>query len=145
MPTWISSGFSLYARRIPKDYQLNLIEIPSLKRTKSANIKQIIKEEGLKLLTATPKNTLIIALDEHGKEWTTLELTKKLSTWHNEQQDISLLIGGPDGLSPDCLQKAQVTWSLSKLTLPHQLVKIFIAEQIYRACSIISNHPYHRN
>jgi len=145
MPAWISSGFSLYARRIPKDYQLNLIEISPLKRTKSTNTKQIIKEEGLELLAATPKNTLIIALDEHGKEWTTLELTKKLNTWHNEQQDISLLIGGPDGLSPDCLQKAQVTWSLSKLTLPHQLVKIFVAEQIYRAWTIISNHPYHRN
>lgn len=145
MPAWISSGFFEYARRIPKDYQLSLIETPSLKRTKSTNIKQIIKEEGLELLAATPKNTLIIALDEHGKEWTTLELTKRLNAWHNEQQDISLLIGGPDGLSPDCLQKAQTIWSLSKLTLPHQLVKIFVAEQIYRAWSIISNHPYHRN
>jgi 23S rRNA (pseudouridine1915-N3)-methyltransferase len=145
MPAWISSGFSEYARRIPKDYQLNLIEAPALKRTKSTNIKQIIKEEGLGLLAATPKNTLIIALDEHGKEWTTLELTKKLNTWHNEQQDISLLIGGPDGLATDCLQRAQTIWSLSKLTLPHQLVKIFVAEQIYRAWSIISNHPYHRN
>lgn len=145
MPAWISSGFSEYARRIPKDYQLNLIEIPALKRTKSTNIKQIIKEEGLELLAATPKNTLIIALDEHGKEWTTLELTKRLNTWHNEQQDISLLVGGPDGLSPEYLQKAQTIWSLSKLTLPHQLVKIFVAEQIYRAWSIISNHPYHRN
>lgn len=145
MPAWISSGFSEYARRIPKNYQLNLIEISPLKRTKSTNIKQIIKEEGIELLAATPKNTLIIALDEHGKEWTTLELSKKLNTWHNEQQDISLLIGGPDGLATDCLQRAQTIWSLSKLTLPHQLVKIFVAEQIYRAWSIISKHPYHRN
>jgi len=145
MPTWISSGFSEYAKRLPKNYQLILIEIPPLKRTKSTNIKRIIEEEGLELLAAAPKNTLIIALDEHGREWTTLELTKKLDIWHNEQQDISLLIGGPDGLSPECLQKAQAIWSLSKLTLPHQLVKIFIAEQIYRAWSIINKHPYHRN
>ena len=145
MPTWIGSGFFEYAKRLPKNYQLNLIEIPALKRTKSTNVKQIIEEEGLQLLATAPKNTLIIALDEHGKEWTTLELTKKLDTWHNEQQDISLLIGGPDGLSSDCLRKAQATWSLSKLTLPHQLVKIFIAEQIYRAWSIINKHPYHRN
>lgn len=145
MPTWVSFGFSEYTKRLPKNYQLSLIEVPALKRTKSANVKQIIKEEGLQLLAAAPKNTLIIALDEHGKEWTTLELTKKLNTWYNEQQDISLLIGGPDGLSSDCLQKAQVTWSLSKLTLPHQLVKIFIAEQIYRAWSIINKHPYHRD
>lgn len=145
MPAWISSGVSEYARRLPKDYQLNLIEIPALKRTKSANIDNIIKEEGLKLLSNAPKNTLIIALDEHGKEWTTLELAKKIEGWHSEQQDISLLIGGPDGLAPDCLQKARAVWSLSKLTLPHQLVKIFIAEQMYRAWSIISSHPYHRN
>ena len=145
MPTWISSGFSEYSKRLPKNYQLNLIEIPALKRTKSTNIDQIIKEEGTALLAATPKHSLIIALDEHGKEWTTLELTKKLDNWHNEQQDISLLIGGPDGLSKECLQKAQTIWSLSKLTLPHQLVKIFVAEQIYRAWSIISKHPYHRN
>ncbi|CAL7962543.1 23S rRNA m(3)psi1915 methyltransferase [Gammaproteobacteria bacterium] len=145
MPAWISSGFSEYAKRLPKNYQLILIEISTLKRTKSTNVKQIIEEESLQLLAAAPKNTLIIALDEHGKEWTTLELTKKLDTWHNEQQDISLLIGGPDGLSPECLQKAQTIWSLSKLTLPHQLVKIFIAEQIYRAWSIINKHPYHRN
>ncbi|MEI8055051.1 MAG: 23S rRNA (pseudouridine(1915)-N(3))-methyltransferase RlmH [bacterium] len=132
MPAWINSGFFEYARRLPKDYQLVLIETPPLRRTKSTN-------------TNIPKNTLIIALDEHGKEWTTLELARKLETWHNEQQDISLLVGGPDGLSPECLKKAQAIWSLSKLTLPHQLVKIFIAEQIYRAWSIISKHPYHRN
>ena len=145
MPAWVSSGFCEYARRVPKDYQLNLIEIPAIKRTKSTNIDNIIKEEGLKLLSSAPKNTLIIALDEHGKDWSTLELAKKIEGWHSEQQDISLLIGGPDGLSPDCLQKARAVWSLSKLTLPHQLVKIFIAEQIYRAWSIISSHPYHRN
>lgn len=143
--TWISSGFSEYAKRIPKNYRLNLVEISTSKRTKSTNINQIIKNEGAALLEASPKNSLIIALDEHGKEWTTLELTKKLNAWHNEQQDISLLIGGPDGLSSDCLRKAQVVWSLSKLTLPHQLIKIIVAEQIYRAWSIINKHPYHRN
>jgi 23S rRNA (pseudouridine1915-N3)-methyltransferase len=145
MPAWITSGYSEYAKRLPKNYQIILVEIPPLKRTNSINIRQIIEAEGLKLLAAIPKNTLVIALDEHGKEWTTIELTKRLGTWHNEQQDISLLIGGSDGLSPKCLQKAQIIWSLSKLTLPHQLVKIFIAEQIYRAWSIINKHPYHRN
>ena len=97
------------------------------------------------MLAAAPKNDLIIALDEHGKEWSTLELAKKLNTWHDEQQNASLLIGGADGLSKDCLQNASIIWSLSKLTLPHQLVRIFIAEQIYRAWSIINRHPYHRN
>ncbi|EKE01347.1 MAG: hypothetical protein ACD_21C00156G0014 [uncultured bacterium] len=145
MPDWISEGFSEYAKRIPKNFQLNLIELPTIKRTKSSNLEQIIKTESHELLSAVPKNNLIITLDEHGKEWTTLELTKKLTTWHNEQQDISLLIGGPDGLSTNCLRGAHTIWSLSKLTLPHQLVKIFVAEQIYRAWSIINKHPYHRN
>lgn len=124
---------------------MSLTEIPAIKRTKSIAVKQIIKIETQKLLTAVPKNSLIIALDQHGKEWSTLELTKKLDIWHNEQQDICCLIGGPDGLAADCLQNAHEIWSLSQLTLPHQLVKIFIAEQIYRAWSIINNHPYHRN
>ena len=124
---------------------MSLTEIPAIKRTKSIAVKQIIKIETQKLLTAVPKNSLIIALDQHGKECSTLELTKKLDIWHNEQQDICCLIGGPDGLAADCLQNAHEIWSLSQLTLPHQLVKIFIAEQIYRAWSIINNHPYHRN
>ena len=132
MPAWISSGFAEYTHRIPRDYQINLIETSVLKK-------------GVSLLSKVPKYNLIVALDEHGIEWSTMELTSKIRTWHDEQQDISFLIGGPDGLAPDCLQKAQIVWSLSKLTLPHQLVKIFIVEQIYRAWSIINKHPYHRN
>lgn len=145
MPDWVSAGFNEYAKRLPKNYQLNLIEIPALKRTESTNIKQIIIEEGIKLLTAAPKNNLIIALDEHGKEWTTMELAQKIGNWHDERQDISLIIGGPDGLSDECRNKARAIWSLSKLTLPHQMVKIFLAEQVYRAWSIINKHPYHRS
>jgi len=145
MPDWVSAGFNEYAKRLPKNYQLNLIEIPALRRTESTNIKQIIIEEGVKLLTTVPKNNLIVALDEHGKEWTTMELAQKIGNWHDERQDISLIIGGPDGLSDECRNKARAIWSLSKLTLPHQMVKIFLAEQIYRAWSIINKHPYHRN
>ena len=145
MPDWVSIGFNEYAKRLPKNYQLNLIEIPALKRTESSNIKQVIIEEGVKLSAAVPKNNLIVALDEHGKEWSTMDLAQKIGDWHVEQQDISLLIGGPDGLSDECKKKARVIWSLSKLTLPHQMVKIFLAEQMYRAWSIINKHPYHRN
>lgn len=145
MPDWVSAGFNEYAKRLPKNYQLNLIEIPTLKRVESVKLKQIVIEEGIKLLAAVPKNNLIMALDEHGKEWTTMELAQKISNWHDDGQDISLLIGGPDGLSDACRSKAQTIWSLSKLTLPHQMVKIFLAEQMYRAWSIINKHPYHRN
>jgi 23S rRNA (pseudouridine1915-N3)-methyltransferase len=97
------------------------------------------------LLAAIPEHSLIIALDEHGQEWTTSELAQKISTWHREQQNISLLIGGPDGLEKTFLKNTHIIWSLSQLTLPHQLVRVIVAEQIYRAWSIINNHPYHRN
>lgn len=106
---------------------------------------QTIDMEGQKILAAIPTNNLIIALDEHGKEWKTLDLAKKLTLWHHEQQDISLLIGGPDGLAKSLLKMASITWSLSQLTLPHQIVRVIVAEQMYRAWSIISNHPYHRS
>jgi 23S rRNA (pseudouridine1915-N3)-methyltransferase len=130
---------------MPKDYQLNLKEIPVIKRTKSIPIERTIQIEGQKLLAAIPENNLAIVLDEHGQEWTTYELARKISAWHREQQDISLLIGGPDGLAKSLLKNSSITWSLSKLTLPHQLVRVMVAEQIYRSWSIISNHPYHRN
>lgn len=143
--TWVESGFAEYAKRMPKDYQLNLIEIQTIRRTMSANIKQIAYAETEKLVAAVPKNNLIVALDEHGREWTTIELSQKISTWHHEHQDISFLIGGPDGLDDIFLQNTKTIWSLAKLTLPHQLVRVIVAEQIYRAWTIINNHPYHRN
>lgn len=143
--SWINEGLSEYKKRLPNDYQLNFIEIPTIKRTKSSNLKQVIHIESQKLLRAVPTNNLIIALDEHGQEWTTFELSQKIATWHREQQNISFLIGGPDGWDQTCLKNIPLVWSLSKLTLPHQLVKVMVAEQIYRAWSIINNHPYHRN
>lgn len=145
MPDWVSVGFNEYTKRLPKHCQLHLVEIAALKRTETSNIPQIMAAESEKLLAAVPKNNLIIALDEHGKEWTSIEFADKINNWHHEQQDISLLVGGPDGLAATCKNKAQIIWSLAKLTLPHQLVKIFLAEQIYRAWSIINKHPYHRN
>lgn len=144
--SWVTEGFLEYKKRLPKDYQLTLIEIPTIKRVKRATTKQIIKAESKKLLEVAPKNSLIIALDEHGQEWTSFELAKKISTWQKEQQqNISFLIGGPDGWDQTCLKHIPLIWSLSKLTLPHQLVRVMVAEQIYRAWSIINNHPYHRN
>lgn len=130
---------------MPKNYQLNLKEIPIIKRTKSLPTIQTIKTETEKLVAAVEQNSLIIALDEHGQECTTYHLAQKILGWHQEQQNISLLIGGPDGLDKTFLKNTRWTWSLSRLTLPHQLVRVIIAEQIYRAWSIISNHPYHRN
>lgn len=113
-------------------------------RPKNANIKNIIEHESKLILKNIPADNLLIALDEHGNIWDTIGLAQKLQNWRDEQQDISFVVGGPDGLSPEILAKANAIWSLSKLTLPHLYVRIIIAEQIYRAWSIICNHPYHR-
>lgn len=142
---WVDDGYAEYSKRMPKDYQLNLIEIPTVKRTKSSDIKQIVHEETQKLLLAVPDDSLIVVLDEHGREWSTMELAKKISVWHQEQQDVSFLIGGPDGFDQGWLLQAKNIWSLSKLTLPHQLVRVIVAEQVYRAWTVINNHPYHRS
>lgn len=144
MPSWVESGYQQYADRLPHDYRLNLIEIDSKPRAKSADITRILQAEGKQLLNKVPKHSLIIALDRQGKALNTEQIAGELLRWHDDSQDISLLIGGPEGLSNDCLQAATQTWSLSKLTLPHPLVRVLIAEQIYRAFSILSHHPYHR-
>lgn len=144
MPAWIQAGFKEYQKRLPREYQLNLIEIAAQQRTKNSNIKNITIEEGKQLLSKVPKNNRIIALEVTGKQWNTEQLANSLQAWHDENIDISLLIGGPDGLSEECLQSADFKWSLSHLTFPHMLVRVILAEQIYRAWSITSNHPYHR-
>jgi 23S rRNA (pseudouridine1915-N3)-methyltransferase len=144
MPDWVQLGYNEYVKRLPKNCQLHLVEINSFKRTKTSVIEAIKSEESAALFNAAPKNSLIITLDEHGKEWSTRELAQNLQNWQLTEQNISLLIGGPDGLASEYLQKARLNWSLSKLTLPHHLVRVMVAEQLYRAWSILQHHPYHR-
>ncbi len=144
MPDWISKGYNEYAKRLKGDCQLKLVEIPPGKRGKNADLARIKKAEGDKLLDAIPKNCLVIALEVKGKPWTTELLSKQLDNWLHSGQDIALLIGGPEGLSKNCVDRADIKWSLSPLTLPHPLVRVLLSEQIYRAYSILKNHPYHR-
>lgn len=145
MPSWITEGFQEYAKRMPRDFVVHLIEIPSEKRTKQANLPNLLKREGERILKAIPEaSSPIIALDVKGIEWSTEQLAKEMQVWHQENRQISLLIGGPEGLSSACLKKAEKTWSLSQLTFPHPLARILIAEQLYRAWSIFNHHPYHR-
>ncbi len=144
MPKWVVEGYQNYADRLPKQFRLTLLEIDTPKRHKSSNIQQLIEQEGERMLAAIPRQNQLIALDEAGHAIDTLKLAQTLQSFHDHGQDLTLLIGGPDGLSPACLNKADAIWSLSKLTLPHPLVRIVIAEQIYRAFSILSHHPYHR-
>jgi len=144
MPGWVQEGYNEFAKRMPPECRLNLIEIPLARRSKSASIEQLKQQEGERLLAAIPRNSQVWALDTHGSSWSTEQLADKLTDWLQSGQDIALLIGGPDGLSRHCLQQATGKWSLSALTLPHPLVRIIVAEQLYRAMSIIKHHPYHK-
>lgn len=144
MPQWINEGFLEYRKRFAPPFSLELIEIPAEKRTKQSDIKRLIQYEGEKLIATIKPNHFVIALHVQGKTWDTEILAKKLKDWQNEGRNIDFLIGGPDGLSSDCLQKAELQWSLSALTLPHPLVRVILAEQLYRAITINQNHPYHR-
>lgn len=144
MPDWVTAGFQEYVQRLPSDYAIKLIEISAAKRTKGADINRLLQGEGEKVLAAIPSGDRVIALTERGQLWDTKGLAQQLQAWHDGKYGISLLVGGPEGLPASCLAKAHHHWSLSKLTFPHPLVRILIAEQIYRAYSLLHNHPYHR-
>jgi len=144
MPGWVQTGFEEYTRRMPVECRLNLIEVPLIKRNKDGDIPRIIQEEGVRLLKAVPKNSRIGVLDRSGKNISTPQLANTLEQWLSAGQDMALLIGGPDGLSAECLQRAEFKWSLSALTFPHPLVRIMVAEQLYRAMMILKGHPYHK-
>ena len=141
---WAESGFQDYQKRLPTECKLNLITIPLRKRNKNSKISKHIAKEEKKILAAIPKRSRIIALDVQGQMWNTQQLAQSLQRWQLERYDVSLLIGGPDGLGIACTKIAERVWSLSPLTLPHALVRIIVAEQLYRAWSLLSNHPYHR-
>lgn len=144
MPDWITTGFNEYAKRLPHDYRLEIVELASGKRGKGLSAERAMQQEADAMLKAIPANDLVIALAIDGQNWNTERLAKHLLEWHDAAQNVSFLIGGPDGLSPTSLQRANLKWSLSALTFPHPLVRVILAEQIYRAWSLQSGHPYHR-
>jgi len=144
MPNWVQAGYNEYAGRMPPECKLHLVEIPALKRTRNADLARITEQEGQRILAAIPSDCLVITLEINGASWDTLKLSKQLDHWLHGGRDVALLVGGPEGLSAACLQRADQRWSLSALTLPHPLVRIVLAEQIYRAWTVLKNHPYHR-
>lgn len=144
MPGWVNAGTEEYAGRMPPQCQLLIREIAAEKRTKNSDLNRIRQSEGEKLLAAIPDGNLVITLDVKGKPWSTEQLAQQFDSWMMSGRDVSLLVGGPEGLSPACLQRAEQSWSLSPLTFPHPLVRIVVAEQLFRAWSILTNHPYHR-
>ena len=145
MPSWVSVGYGEYARRLPRACVLLLVEIPAARRGTSLTGEQARREEGRLLLAAIPHDCHIIALDVRGRGWSTEQLASQLQGWLGSGRDVALLVGGPDGLAPDCLERAGQAWSLSSLTFPHALVRVVVAEQLYRAWTINCGHPYHRS
>jgi 23S rRNA (pseudouridine1915-N3)-methyltransferase len=145
MPGWVSQGVEEYCRRLPREINLEWREIPLAQRGKDSKPELLCEREGEQILKAIPARDQVVALDVLGKRISTPALAEQLSAWQMSGDDYSLLIGGPDGLSPQCLERAQSKWSLSDLTLPHPLVRVLLAEQLYRAWTITVNHPYHRD
>ncbi|ALP52039.1 50S rRNA methyltransferase [Candidatus Tenderia electrophaga] len=144
MPAWVKQGYEEYAKRLPQSFSLKLTEIAPGQRSKRSDPRRAIEEEGAKIINAIPAPAHVIALDEGGKQWTTLHLAEQMQGWMQDGRDIALLVGGADGLSHGCKQRAEQRWALSKLTLPHPLVRVLLAEQLYRAWSVTQGHPYHR-
>ncbi|MEZ5494089.1 MAG: 23S rRNA (pseudouridine(1915)-N(3))-methyltransferase RlmH [Pseudomonadales bacterium] len=144
MPAWVQAGYDEYAKRLPRDCSLALREIPLATRSKNSDTARAIEKESDAMLAAIPAQERVIALDIPGKPQSTASMADALRQWQMQGGNTSFLIGGPDGLSPACLARAQDSWSLSQLTLPHPLVRIVLAEQLYRAWSLLNNHPYHR-
>ena len=143
MPDWVQQGYNEYAKRLPRECELVLKEISPDKR-RSGDIARITKEEGERMIAALAPRSHIVSLDIPGKPWSTEDLAKQLKRWQENAQPVALMVGGPEGLSPQVKAMAQESWSLSPLTFPHPLVRVLVAEQIYRAWSLLNNHPYHR-
>jgi 23S rRNA (pseudouridine1915-N3)-methyltransferase len=144
MPAWVNDGVNEYLKRMPRECRVGLIELAAAQRSKTTDLKRAVQDESDRLLKAVPRNCIVIALDVNGRQHNTESLSMEMGKWLSDGRDIALLIGGADGLSPECLSSTESKWSLSKLTYPHPLVRIILAEQLYRAWSLLNNHPYHR-
>lgn len=144
MPAWVTQAYHDYANRLPKECELVLKEIAAEKRTKNSHLASIKQKEADKLQDAIPSHCKVIALDVTGKAWSTEKLAENLQDWMMSGQDVALLVGGPEGLTDELRRQADQLWSLSALTFPHPLVRVILAEQLFRAWSITANHPYHR-
>lgn len=145
MPAWVDAGFEEYAKRLPQQCRLELQPIPLGHRGKTANAQNAIAAEGERMLASIPDPNQVVALEVKGKPWSTEKLASHMEAWLADGRDLCLLVGGPDGLAPECRKRATVDWSLSPLTLPHGLVRVIVAEQIYRSWSLLQGHPYHRS
>lgn len=143
-PPWVDLAFDDYAQRLPRAWQFRLVTQATAQRSKAQAPQQAIEAEGQRILGEVRPGELVVALDERGTEWSSEQLSRRLSAWLSDGRDICFVIGGPDGLSGGCRKRADEQWSLSRLTLPHGLARILFVEQLYRASSMLDGHPYHR-
>jgi 23S rRNA (pseudouridine1915-N3)-methyltransferase len=143
-PSWLETGYQQYCARLPPEFGFKLIEVEAEKRVKNQSVSTAMQREGERLLTKIPSGSFVVALDERGELWDTVTFSQQLKSWLQTQPTLCFLIGGADGFSSDCLARANLTWSLSRLTFPHLLVRLMVVEQLYRASTILSGHPYHR-
>ena len=144
MPEWINTGFGEYAKRMPRESKIELVEIRPEPRTTGKSVTQIMEAEAGRILATLPAGCLCIALDERGMQLTTRQLAQKMGEWMGGGRDVAFVIGGADGLHESVKAAAQQQWALSPMTLPHGLVRVLLTEQLYRAHSLLHNHPYHR-
>ncbi|TAN01364.1 MAG: 23S rRNA (pseudouridine(1915)-N(3))-methyltransferase RlmH [Rhodanobacteraceae bacterium] len=144
MPGWVAEGFAGYAKRLSRELPLELVEIKPGVRGKGRDDARAVEQEGAALLAALPRDACVVALDGNGAAWSSRQLADQLSNWRMAGRDLAFLIGGPDGHARAVLQRAHQRWSLGPLTLPHMLVRLVVAEQLYRAVTILGGHPYHR-
>jgi len=144
MPDWVEAGYREYAERLGRECQLSLKSLPTSRKSQRQSSAEVIRQDGVRLLAAVPSGSHVVALAETGDHLSSAKFARRLQHWIDSHRDVCLLVGGADGLSTECRQKAKESWSLSALTFPHGLVRVIVAEQIYRACSLLNNHPYHR-
>lgn len=144
LPDWQQAGIDDYARRFPRDWPLKLLELAPDRRTQGRSPEQVMSEEALRLRQSIPRGARVVALDERGAAWTTRQLADHMKRWQEDGRETVFLIGGTDGLDPALKREADQLLQLSAMTLPHGLVRVMLVEQLYRAVSIMNNHPYHR-
>ncbi len=143
-PAWVADGFCEYQKRLSHWLPLELVEIAPGVRGRGRDAARAVQDEGARVLAALPRHAQMVALDGRGKEWSSAQLAQRLEYWRGLGRDLAVLIGGPEGHAPEVLSRADETWSLGPLTLPHMLVRLLCAEQLYRAAALLANHPYHR-
>ena len=142
MPPWVNGGFAEYAGRMPREARIELIALKPAAR--GAPVQRMLDAEGKRILAALPSDCIRVALDERGTLLSTMDLARRLARWREAGRDVAFMMGGADGLAESLRKSAHLAWSLSPLTLPHGLARVVLAEQLYRAVSILHNHPYHR-